>query len=82
MWQVESAIHEIEGIKGSHHHAKLAYRTPVARHAKNHEAQATSDEQLRTAENLLQQAASGLTGKPLGHVNAALTQLSTALSIK
>ena len=49
---------------------------------KGHEKQGVSDAQLRTAQGLLQQAQSGLRGKPLGHVNKALQQLSIALSIK
>ena len=49
---------------------------------KGHEQQGVSDAQLRTAQGLLQQAQSGLSGKPLRHVNKALQQLSIALSIK
>jgi hypothetical protein len=49
---------------------------------KGHEKQGISDAQLRAARGLLQQARSGLRGKPLGHVNKALQQLSIALSIK
>ena len=49
---------------------------------KGHEKQAVSDEQLRVAQGLLQQARSGLSGKPLKHVNKALQQLSIALTIK
>jgi hypothetical protein len=49
---------------------------------KGHEKQGVSDAQLRTAQGLLQQAQSGLRGKPLGHVNKAQQQLSIALSIK
>jgi hypothetical protein len=49
---------------------------------KGHEHQGVSDAQLRSAQGLLQQARSGLSGKPLRHVNKALQQLSIALSIK
>ena len=49
---------------------------------KAHEPQGVSDAQLRTAQGLLHQAQSGLSGKPLRHVNTALEQLSIALSIK
>jgi hypothetical protein len=49
---------------------------------KGHEKQAVSDEQLRAAQGLLEQARSGLSGKPLKHVNKALEQLSIALKIK
>ncbi len=46
------------------------------------EAQATSDSHLKSAQSLLQQAVSGLAGKPLRHVQVAISQLSVALSIK
>ena len=49
---------------------------------KGHEPQGVSDAQLRSAQGLLQQAQSGLSGKPLRHVNKALQQLSIALNIK
>jgi hypothetical protein len=47
------------------------------------ELQTTSDQQLRTAQGLLQQAvAAGLRPKPQEHVEKALAFLTTALSIK
>lgn len=49
---------------------------------KGHEKQWVSDEQLRTAQGLLEQAVPGLTGKPLKHVNRAMKDLNIALSIK
>ena len=50
---------------------------------KGHEAQATSDAQLRSALALLQQAAAGLhKGNGLTHVNSAIKQLNIALAIK
>jgi hypothetical protein len=49
---------------------------------RGHEAQTTSDQQLRTAQGLLQQALPGLTGGPQEHVQKAIQQLSVALSIK
>ena len=49
---------------------------------KGHEQQGISDEQLRVAEGLLQQASTGLNGKALKHVQAAEKQISIALSIK
>ena len=49
---------------------------------KGHEKQGVSDQQLRTAQTLLQQASAGLTGKPLKHVNHALKELNIALKIK
>jgi hypothetical protein len=49
-----------------------------------HEVQATSDQQLRTAQSLLQQTllVPGLKPRVQKQVNLALTELSTALSIK
>ena len=47
-----------------------------------HEAQTMSDQQLRTAQNLLQQASTGLPPGPQQHVQNALAQISIALSIK
>jgi len=49
---------------------------------KGHEKQGTSDAQLRTAQGLLQQAQSRLSGKALKHVDKALQELAIALSIK
>ncbi len=49
---------------------------------KGHEPQGTSDQQLHAAQALLQQAAPGLTGKPLTRVNNAIQQITTALSIR
>jgi hypothetical protein len=50
--------------------------------ARHHEKQGVSDDHLRAAQGLLQQAGSGLSGKPLKHVLAAEKQLSIALTIK
>jgi len=49
---------------------------------KVHEKQGVSDEQLRAAQGLLEQARAGLGGKALAHVNRAINQLSIALKIK
>jgi len=49
---------------------------------KGHEKQVVSDEQLRSAQALLEQARPGLSGKPLKHVNKALQQLAIALKIR
>jgi len=54
----------------------------VAKTAKNHEPQGTSDAQLRAAESLLQQAKAGLSGKALQHANAAIKQINEALSVR
>lgn len=46
------------------------------------ENQGTSDSQLRSAQSLLQQAVTGLAGKPKRHVAEAIKQLNIALTIK
>jgi len=54
----------------------------VSGKGKNREPQAASDAQLRAAQALLQQAVPQLSGKTLKHVNAAVSQISTALQIR
>jgi hypothetical protein len=54
----------------------------LAGNGKGHEQQVTSDQQLQTATTLLQQARPGLPPKAQRHVDKALEDLSTALSIK
>ena len=54
----------------------------VSGKGKVHETQGASDAQLRAAQALVQQAAAGLSGKVLKHANAAISQISTALSIR
>lgn len=49
---------------------------------KGHEKQGVSDTHLRTAQDLLSQAANGLSGKALKHVEAAQKDLSVALRVK
>jgi len=50
---------------------------------KGHEAQAASDEQLRSAQTLLEQASLGLkAGQGLAHVKLAIAQLAIALAIR
>jgi len=49
---------------------------------RQHEKQGISDAHLRNAQGLLSQAASGLSGKALKHVQAAERDLSVALSVK
>jgi hypothetical protein len=68
MKQIELAVRELGG--------------KISGKGKGHEPQGTSDAQLRAAQSLLQQAAAGLSKKPLKHVNAAIEQLNIALSIK
>ena len=68
MKQVEAAGKEI-GVK-------------VRGDGRGHEKQGISDEQLRAAQGLLEQARGGLGGKALGHVNKAINQINIALRIK
>jgi hypothetical protein len=49
---------------------------------KNREPQGVSDDQLRAAQSLLQDAAAGLSGRALKHVMAAERQINVALSIR
>jgi len=70
--------HAMEQIEGA---AKLL-GVKVRGDGRGHEKQGVSDEHLREAEKLLQQARGGLSGKALKHVNKALEHLSIALKIK
>jgi hypothetical protein len=54
----------------------------LAGNGHGHEAQVASDEQLRTARGLLQQAVTGLPPRAQQHVQKAIAQISVALSIK
>ncbi len=56
--------------------------TDVSGHGHGREPQGTSDAQLRAALDLLQQAQTGLAGKPHKHVDNAIKQLNIALDIK
>jgi hypothetical protein len=49
---------------------------------KDREKQGVSDDHLRVADNLLNEAKGGLSGKPLAHVLKAEKQISVALKIK
>ena len=73
--------HRVSAMKHVQAAAKLL-GVSIKGEGKGHEKQFVSDEQLRTAQKLLEQARAGLTGKPLKHVNQALEQISTALAIK
>ena len=68
MKQIEKALSDIGWkIKGT---------------GKVREPQATSDDQLRDAKDMLQQAGQGLSVKALKDVNAAISQIDDALAIK
>jgi hypothetical protein len=68
MKQIEAAVKELGG--------------KISGKGKGHEPQGTSDAQLKAAQAMLQQTTSGLTGKALKHVNAAITQITDALAVK
>ncbi|HXR48593.1 MAG TPA: hypothetical protein VN784_14245 [Candidatus Limnocylindrales bacterium] len=68
MKQIEAALGELGG--------------KISSTGRNHEPQGTSDAQLRAAQGLLEQARAGLSGKALKHVQAAISQISIALSIR
>lgn len=68
MKQIELALGELGG--------------KISGKGRNHEPQGTSDAQLRAAQGLLEQAEAGLSGKSLKHVQAAVSQISIALSIR
>jgi hypothetical protein len=56
--------------------------TDIRGDGKGHITQGLSDEQLRTARGMLEQARAGLAGKPLRHVNRAINQINIALRIR
>jgi phage-related protein len=56
--------------------------TDISSHGRGREPQGTSDAQLRAALDLLQQAKTGLAGKPHRHIDNAIKQLNIALAIK
>jgi hypothetical protein len=73
--------HRVRAMRLIEHAAKeLGFTLAGGGHVR--EAQVTSDDQLRTAQGLLQQAATGLPPKALEHVQKAIEQISLALSIK
>ena len=73
--------HRVRAMKQIEHAAKeLGFTLSGTGHG--HEAQVTSDDQLRAAQGLLQQAVSGLPPRAQEHVQKAIEQISVALSIK
>lgn len=84
--ELASANHDYEGHRGGamRQVEAAAKELGVNVHGddKYHENQGVSDNHLRTAQSLLNQAGSGLSGKPLKHVLAAERQISIALSVK
>ena len=79
--------HRAEAMKQIHlalggHAATSVHHSANKHSGKGNETQANSDAQLRHAQGLLQQASSEVSGAVLQHVNAAIAQLNTALSIR
>jgi hypothetical protein len=81
-----SADHDYKGHRMHAMHAiKAALRelgATVSGQGRGGESQRTSDSQLRSAQSLLQQALTGLTGKPRLHVAEAIKQLNIALTVQ
>jgi len=84
--ELASADHDYKGHRAAAmkkiEEAGKALRVNLRGDGKQHEKQGVSDEHLRAAQNLLNEAASGLSGKALKRVLAAEKDLSVALSIK
>jgi len=73
--------HRVEAMKQIEAATKLL-KMDLRGDGRGHEKQAVSDEQLRIARGLLQQASSGVTGKPLKHVERAINQINVTLKIR
>jgi hypothetical protein len=73
--------HRADAMKQIEAAAKLL-GVKLGGHEKGHEKQGVSDDHLRQAAGLLQQAQGGLAGKPLRHVLRAEKEITVALSIK
>jgi len=73
--------HRVEAMKQVAAAGKLLGIT-IRGDGKGHEKQGLSDDQLRKAQGLLQEARSRLNGKALKHVDKAIQQISIALTIK
>lgn len=83
---LEAADHDYKGHRVMAMKAVEAAGKELGAHigggGKGREQQVVSDDQLRTALGLLQQASGELSGKPLKHVERAIKQISIALAIK
>jgi hypothetical protein len=83
---LSSANHDYKGHRIRAMHAiKAAARelgATLSGEGKGGENQQSSDAQLRSAQSLLQQAVTGLVGRPQRHVAEAIKQLNIALTIK
>jgi hypothetical protein len=73
--------HRVEAMKQVHAAGRVL-GVNLHGDGKGHENQGQSDQQLRIAQGLLQQASAGLSGKALRHVAAAEKHLAIALTIR
>ena len=73
--------HRIEAMKQVELAAKLLH-VDIRGDGKGHEKQGVSDEQLRAARAILEQARGPLSGKALKRVDRAINQIDTALKIR
>jgi hypothetical protein len=86
MKEIQAAIHDLAGTAHvktrTHTHVRYYRYHPTRTSNKEPENQNASDYQVRTAENLLEQASTGLSGDAYQHVTSAIAQLNTALSVR
>ena len=73
--------HRVEAMKQIEAAAKLL-RVDIRGDGRGHEKQGASDEQLRIARGMLEQARADLRGKALKHVDGAIKQINIALKIR
>ena len=73
--------HRVEAMKQIEAAAKVL-KMDLHGDGRGHEKQGVSDEQLRAARTLLEQARPQLSGKALKHIDKAVAQLNTALKIR
>jgi hypothetical protein len=73
--------HRIEALKEIETAAKLL-KIELRGDGQGHERQGVSDEQLRAARSLLEQARGGLETQPRKHVEKAIKQIDVALKIR
>ena len=73
--------HRVEAMKQIEAAAKLL-RADIRGDGRGHEKQGVSDEQLRIARGMLEQARAELGGKALKHVDRAIKQINIALKIR
>jgi hypothetical protein len=73
--------HRVEAMKQIEAAAKVL-RMDIRGDGRAHEKQGVSDEQLRIARGLLEQARPGLEGRALKHIDRAINQINIALKIR